>query len=62
VRDRVMASMMGAKATELLANGICNQIIALRGNEIVGVDIEEALETTKELDTGMIELNRILSL
>ena len=62
VRDRVMASMMGAKATELLANGICNQIIALTRNEIVGVDIEEALETTKELDTGMIELNRILSL
>ena len=62
VRDRVMASMMGAKATELLADGICNQIIALKGSEIVGVDIEEALETTKEIDNGMIELNRILSL
>jgi 6-phosphofructokinase 1 len=62
VRDRVMASMMGAKATELLADGIYNQIIALKGSEIVGVDIEEALETTKEIDNGMIELNRILSL
>lgn len=62
VRDRVMASMMGAKATELLANGIYNQIIALKGSEVVGIDIEEALETTKDIDNDMVELSRILSL
>jgi len=62
VRDRVMASMMGAKATELLANGIYNQIIALKGSEVVGIDIEEALETTKDIDKDMMELSRILSL
>jgi 6-phosphofructokinase 1 len=62
VRDRVMASVMGAKATELLVNGIFNQIIAVQGGKVVGIDIEEALETTKEIPQDMLELNRILSL
>jgi len=62
VRDRVMASMMGAKATELLANGIYNQIIAVKAGEIVGIDIEEALETKKEIPKDMLELSTILSL
>ena len=62
VRDRVMASIMGAKATELLANGICNQIIAVQKGEVVGIDIEEALETNKEIPKDMLELSTILSL
>jgi 6-phosphofructokinase 1 len=62
VRDRVMASIMGAKATELLANGICNQIIAVQKGEVVGIDIEEALETRKEIPRDMLELSTILSL
>jgi 6-phosphofructokinase 1 len=62
VRDRVMASMMGAKATELIKNGVFNQVIALRDNKVIGIDINEALETTKEIDNDMIELSKILSL
>lgn len=62
VRDRVMASVMGAKATELLANGIYNQIIAVKNGEVIGIDIEEALETTKEIPKDMLELSTILSL
>lgn len=57
-----MASIMGAKATELLANGICNQIIAVQKGEVVGIDIEEALETNKEIPKDMLELSTILSL
>jgi 6-phosphofructokinase 1 len=62
VRDRVMASMMGAKATELLKDGIYNQIIAFRDNQVVGIEINEALDMTKTIDEDMIELSRVLSL
>ncbi len=62
VRDRVMASIMGAKATELLTNGVYNQVIAFRDNKVVGIEINEALDTTKDMDKDMIELSRILSL
>jgi 6-phosphofructokinase 1 len=62
VRDRVMASMMGAKATELLKDGIYNQIIAFRDNQVVGIEINEALDMTKTIDDDMIELSRVLSL
>ncbi len=62
VRDRVMASMMGAKATELLKNGVYNQVIALKDSKVVGIDIDEALNMKKEIDNDMIELSKILSL
>jgi len=62
VRDRVVASVMGAKATELLANGVYNQIIAMKDDRVVGIDIDEALDSTKEMDKDLMELSRILSL
>ncbi|HEX3028716.1 MAG TPA: 6-phosphofructokinase [Clostridia bacterium] len=62
VRDRVMASQMGAKATELLKNGIYNQVIALKDSKVVGIEINEALEMKKDIDDDMIELSKILSL
>ncbi|MDP4094513.1 MAG: 6-phosphofructokinase [Bacillota bacterium] len=62
VRDRVMASLMGAKATELLKEGIYNQIIALQDNKVLGIEINEALDMTKKIDDDMIELSKILSL
>jgi len=62
VRDRVMASVMGAKATELLAKGEYNKIIALKNDQVVGIDINEALDTAKEMDKDLMELSRILSL
>lgn len=62
VYDRVMASRMGAKATELLSEGKFNQVVALKGNEVVGIEIEEALDMTKSIDEKMIELSKILSM
>ena len=62
VRDRVMASLMGAKANELLKNGVYNQVIALKDNKVLGIEINEALGMTKDIDDKMIELSRILSL
>ncbi|MCX7923944.1 MAG: 6-phosphofructokinase [Clostridia bacterium] len=62
VYDRVMASMMGARATEILKNGIVNRIVSLKDNKIVDIEINEALDMKKSIDDGMIELSRILAL
>ena len=62
VHDRVMASMMGAKAVEALKDGRSNRIISLIDNKVVDIDLEEALNTKKVLQEELIELSRILSL
>lgn len=62
VRDRVMASRMGAKATELLSNGIYNQVVVFKDHIVQGIEINEALEMTKTIDESMVELSKILSL
>jgi 6-phosphofructokinase 1 len=62
VYDRVMAGKMGAKAIELLKDGIGNCVIAFKDNRVVDIEINEALEMKKEIDDKLIELSRILSL
>ncbi len=62
VRDRVTASMMGARAVELLKNNIVNRIVALKDNEVTDFDIDEALAMTKSIDEKLIELSKILAL
>lgn len=58
--DRVIASMMGVKAVELLSEGIGNRIIAMKNNKVVDYDIEEALNMKKEIDDEMFKLAKIL--
>lgn len=43
LRDRVIASQMGHRAVELIANGHKNRVIALKCEKIVDFDINEAL-------------------
>lgn len=62
VYDRVMASMMGHKAVQVLKEGGRNRIIALRDNKLVDLDLDEALNMTKEMPEELIELSKILSL
>ena len=62
VRDRVAASLMGAKATDLLSQGISGRIIAMKGENVVDLDIEEALAATKTIDDDLIRTSKILSL
>lgn len=62
VRDRVAASLMGSKATELLKQGIYNQIIAYKGEDIVNYEINKALDMKKEISEHMIKTSKILSL
>jgi 6-phosphofructokinase 1 len=60
--DRVLASRMGAKAVDLLREGVCKKMVGVRGREIVAVDLEAVLDRERELDRGIWELAAILAI
>lgn len=60
-RDRVYASVMGAKAVDLLIAGANNRVVAYKDSQFVDFDIEEALAMTKDIDQYMYELSMRLS-
>ncbi|AKL96677.1 6-phosphofructokinase PfkA [Clostridium aceticum] len=60
--DRVLASKMGAKAVDLLIEGKQSLVVGIKGNEIIGVDIEKALSIEKKLDKETYQLADILSM
>lgn len=60
--DTIIASMMGAKAVELLEDGIGNRVVAMKRNKIVDYDIEEALNMEKSIDEYMYKLTKILAI
>jgi len=43
LRDRVLATQMGCAAVETLVDGHMKQVVCLRGNDIITMDIHEAL-------------------
>jgi 6-phosphofructokinase 1 len=43
----VLATRFGVKAVELIANGEFGRIVALKGNSIVSVPMEDALQMKK---------------
>lgn len=61
VRDRVVASEMGAKAVELLLDGKSNRIVRMKDSYISDVDIEEGLQMKKDVPEYLIELSKKLS-
>ena len=61
VKDRVMAGLMGIKAVLALKNGEINKIVAAKGEKCVTIDIEEALQMTKELDEDLLLANDVLN-
>lgn len=60
-KDRVYASIMGAKAVELLAAGKGNRVVAYKGGEYVDFDIQEALAMTKSIPEDQYEISKILT-
>lgn len=56
LRDRVLASMMGHKAVELLADGIGNRVVAINNSKIVDYDIYEALKMERKFDYDLYNL------
>ncbi|NLK99591.1 MAG: 6-phosphofructokinase [Clostridiales bacterium] len=60
-RDRVYASVMGARAVDLLLSGANNRVVAYKDSQFVDFDIEEALAMTKDIDQYMYDLSKRLS-
>lgn len=62
LQDRVMASLMGARAVELLKSGTVNRIVGMKNGRIADYDIKEALEMKKSLDDDIVRVSKILSI
>lgn len=62
VRDRVIASQMGAKCVELLLEGKANRIVCMQNGQITDVDINEGLEMEKTVPPEMVELAKKLAI
>jgi 6-phosphofructokinase 1 len=60
--DRILASRFGARAVELLIEGRAGKVVGIKGNEIIDVDIKEALLIPREIDRELFELTQILSI
>jgi 6-phosphofructokinase 1 len=59
-RDRVYASVMGAKAVDLLCEGKSNRIVAHSKGDFVDYDIDEALSMKTEMTDGLKYMMEIL--
>ncbi|QQY79092.1 6-phosphofructokinase [Keratinibaculum paraultunense] len=62
VFDRILASKMGNKAVELLLNGKSGRALGIRCNNIMDVDLDEALNTEKNFDIDLYNIGMILSI
>lgn len=59
--DRMLATLTGAKAVELLQEDSRSKAIGISCGEIVAYDLAEAVEQKREIDTDMYRLIGILS-
>lgn len=61
LQDRLLATECGAKAVELIDNGIYNKAIGTVGGEIIGFDLEEALKQENCFDRRLYDAIGVLS-
>ena len=59
-KDRVYASIMGAKAVELLEMGKTNRVVAYKHGEFLDFDIQEALNMKKDIPEDQYEISKLL--
>ncbi|MEG1255095.1 6-phosphofructokinase [Clostridium sp.] len=59
--DRILASRMGNKAVEVLMDGKSARVIGIKGNEIIDMDIKEALAMESQFDEELYKLSIDLS-
>ncbi|MCI8514319.1 MAG: 6-phosphofructokinase [Lachnospiraceae bacterium] len=60
-KDRVYASIMGAKAVELLAEGKYNRLVCHQHGEFTDIDMEEGLAMTKKLPKNEYQISQVLA-
>ena len=61
-KDRVYASIMGAKAVELLCEGKTNRVVGYKHGEYIDVDIDEALNMEKKLPEYQLDVAKKLAI
>ena len=59
-KDRYYASMMGARAAELLYEGKSNRLVAYKHGEFVDYDIQEALQMKKDINEEQYRIAKLL--
>ena len=60
-KDRVYATIMGAKAVELLDEGKSNRVVAYKNGAYVDFDIQEALSMTKDIPEDQFDISKLMS-
>ena len=60
-KDRMYASIMGAYAVDLLADGKSNRLVAYKDGRFVDYDIDEALAMTKDINDYEFNISALLS-
>ena len=61
-KDRVYASVMGAKAVDLLLEGKTNRVVGYKNGEFVDFDIDDALNMKKPFPEYEYNINTLLAL
>jgi ATP-dependent phosphofructokinase / diphosphate-dependent phosphofructokinase len=57
--DRILGTRFGVKAVELITGKKFGQMVALRGNKIVDVPLEEAVKELKTVDMELYEIAKV---
>ena len=59
--DRLLATRLGAAATEHLVRGRQGVLLGLRGGDVVATPLEQVVANTRALDLHMLEVARVLA-
>lgn len=62
VTDRILGAQFGQRAVELLIRGSFGRVVGIRDNQIIDMDLTEALSAPKRFDQEKYDLAEILSL
>ena len=62
LEDRYIASLMGVRAAELLAEGTGKRVVVMKHGQIMDFDIDEAITMTKTIDKELAVLSQKISI
>ena len=57
--DRVLGTRFGVKAVELIKNKKFGQMVALSGNKIIDVSLQEAVKSLKTVDSDLYDIAKV---
>lgn len=60
--DRMIASEMGYKAIKLFEKGEFNKALGIKDNEVIALDIDEALKQEKKFNEELFKIAKVLSI